>query len=64
MGNKRIGVVCYAVDTAIIAESENDLKRQLFQFFQASHQLNKNISTSKTKCMTIAKQPLRCKLAV
>ena len=39
MGNKRIDVVCYADDAAIIAESENDLRRQLFQFFQADYQL-------------------------
>ena len=64
MGNKKIGTACYADDAAIIAESENDLQGQLFKFFQASHQLNTNISTSKTKCMTIAKEPLRYKLVV
>ena len=64
MGNKRIGMVCYADDAALIADSEDDLQRQLFQFFQISRQLNMNISTNKTKCMTIAKDPLRCKLVV
>ncbi|XP_056635477.1 uncharacterized protein LOC130444396 [Diorhabda sublineata] len=64
MSNTRVGLVCYADDAAIIAESENDLQRQLFQFFLVSRQLNMNISISKTKCMTIAKDPLRCKLVV
>ncbi|XP_056647933.1 uncharacterized protein LOC130452580 [Diorhabda sublineata] len=64
MGNKRVGMVCYADDAAVIAESENDLQRELFQFFLISRQLNMNISISKTKCMTIAKDPLRCKLVV
>ncbi|XP_056633386.1 uncharacterized protein LOC130442984 [Diorhabda sublineata] len=53
------GMVCYGDDAAIIAESENDLQRQLFQFFLVRHQLNMNISINKTKCMTIAKDPLR-----
>ena len=64
MGNKRICMACYADGAAVISESENDLQGQLFQFFQASQQLNVIISTSKTKCMTIAKEPLRCKLVV
>ena len=38
MGNNRIGVVCYADDGAMIV-----VRKQLFQFFQASHQLNINI---------------------
>ena len=61
MDNKRIGMVCYADDAAIIVESE-DLQRHLLQFFQASHQLNMNISTRKTKCITIAKKLFGCKL--
>ena len=64
MGNKRIGMMCYTDDAAIIAKSEDDLQRQLFQFFQASHQLNVNIYTIKTKSMTIENEPLRCKLVV
>ncbi|XP_050519479.1 uncharacterized protein LOC126893388 [Diabrotica virgifera virgifera] len=64
MGNKRIGLMCYADDAAIIAKSEDDLQRQLFEFFQVSRQLNMNISTNKTKCITKAKDPLRCKLVV
>ena len=59
-GNKRIR----ADDAAIIVESENDLQRQLFHFFQTSHQLNTNISTGKTKYMIIVKEPLRCKLVL
>jgi len=66
LGIKRISMVCYADDAAITAESENDPQNQLFQFFQASLQLNMNISikTQMYDCMTIAKDPLRCKLMV
>ena len=64
MGDKTIGVVCYADDAAIIAQSENDPQRQLFWFFRASRQLNVNISTSKLKRVTIAKELLRCKLVM
>lgn len=60
LGNKRISMVCYADDAALI----DDQQRKLFQFFQASRQLNMNISINKTKCMTIAKDSLRCKLVV
>ena len=55
MGNKRIDMVCYADDAAIMAQSENDPQRQLVWFFRASRQLNINISTSKIKCVTIGK---------
>ncbi|XP_050503613.1 uncharacterized protein LOC126882681 [Diabrotica virgifera virgifera] len=64
MSNKRITMVCYTDDAALIAESEDDLQRQLFQFFQISRQLNMNMSTNNTKCMSTAKYPLRCKLVV
>ena len=57
MGNERIDMVSYV-------ELENDLQRQLFQSSQVSHQPNINISTSKSKCMTIAKELLRRKLVV
>ena len=58
LGNKRVGIA----DDA--AESENDLRRQLFQFCQARHQLDANVSSSKTKFVTIAKEPPRRELVV
>lgn len=64
MNNKPISMVCYADDAAIFAENENDLQRQLFKFYQVSRQLNMSISIEKTKSMTIAKEPLRCKLVI
>ena len=64
MVNKRIDIVCYADDAAIIVESENDLQSQLSQFFQARHQLNANISTNKTNCTANAKESPRCKFVV
>lgn len=57
-------MVCYAHDAAVIAKPKNDLQRQTFQFFQVSRQLSMNISISKTKCLTIVKDPLTCKLVV
>ena len=35
-----------------------------YKFEQAASAFNMLISTSKTQCLTIAKEPLRCKLAV
>ncbi|XP_060534516.1 uncharacterized protein LOC132706935 [Cylas formicarius] len=57
-------MVCYADNAAIIAESENNLQTQLFQFFLENRQLNMNISISNAKCISIVKDPLRCKLVV
>ncbi|KAH1017030.1 hypothetical protein HUJ05_007764 [Dendroctonus ponderosae] len=39
-----ISMVCYADDTKLFAESENDLQRQSFKFYQISQQLNMDIS--------------------
>lgn len=64
MGHSKISMVCYADDAAIIAETENDLQRQLLKFYQVSQQLNMAISTSKTKAMTISREPVRCKTVV
>ncbi|ERL84146.1 hypothetical protein D910_01504 [Dendroctonus ponderosae] len=51
MNNRAISMVFYADDAAIFAESEDDLQSQLFKFHR------------KTKTMTIAKEPMRCKLS-
>ena len=64
MGHNRISMVCYADDAVIIAETEDDLQRQLHKFYQASRGLNMNISIEKTKSITFAKDPVRCKLVV
>lgn len=57
-------MVCYADDAAIIAETEDDLQRQLYKFYKTSKLLNMNIATSKTKSMTFSRDIIRCKLVV
>lgn len=64
MGQKRISMVCYADDAAIFAETEDDLQKQLHRFYQVSQAMNMTISTEKTKSITFAKDPVRCKLVV
>lgn len=58
---KPISMICYADDATLLAETEDDLQRQLQRFNQASTQFNMKISISKTKCMTFAREPKRCK---
>lgn len=60
METHKISILCYADDAVLFAESENDLQRILQAF---NKQLNMKVS-NKTKCMTIAKEPLRCKLSI
>ena len=64
MGDKEIKAICYADDVALISESEDDLQRLLYKFGQTASAFHMLISTSKTQCLTIAKEPLRCTLAV
>lgn len=64
MGDHEIKIICYADDAVLVSSNENDLQRLLFAFEKTAANLNMMISTEKTKCMTISKQPLRCKLAV
>lgn len=63
-GSYNINSICYADDTVLIAENEDDLQRLLFQFYKTCQSFNMRISTQKTKCITISKEPLRCKLAI
>ena len=64
MGDRDIKILCYADDSVLIGESEDDVKKLLQVFNRTAKQLNMNISTAKTKCMTTSKTPLRCKLVV
>ena len=54
MGDKEIKAICY----------EDDLQRILYKVEQTASAFNMLIPTSKTQCLTIAKEPLRCKLAL
>lgn len=62
MGNTCFKVVCYADDAALIAESEDELQRLLHAFDQKAIRDNMEIKAEKTKCMAIAKEPIRCKV--
>ncbi|KAL6265901.1 hypothetical protein P5V15_002739 [Pogonomyrmex californicus] len=62
-GDHRVNCLCYADDTVLLAESEDDLQRLLHAFKITVEQYNIEISTTKTKSMTIAKETLRCKLS-
>ena len=64
MRDKEIKAICYADDVVLISESEDNLQRLLYKFKQTASPFNMLISTSKTQCLTIAKEPLRSKLAV
>ena len=64
MGDKKIKAICYADDVVLISENEDNLQRLLYKFEQTAPAFNMLISTSKTQCLTIAKEPLRYKLAV
>lgn len=64
MGRNKISIICYADDAVIIAETENDLQRQLHKLYLAAAKLNMNISVEKSKCMTLTREPRRCKLVV
>ena len=61
INKKPISMICYADDATILAETEDNLQRQFHRFNQVSKQFNMQISISKTKCMTFAREPTRCK---
>jgi len=61
-GNTYFNVVCYADDTVLIADSEDDLQRLLHSFNQSAKQFNMVITTDKTKCLVSSKESTRCKL--
>lgn len=64
MGNQQIGILCYADDAVLIAESEDDLQRMLHKFNTTARQYIMIISTEKTKTIVITKEPIRCKLEI
>ena len=64
MGIYKINILCYGDDAVLIAESEDDLQSILQAFNKQAAKFNMQISINKIKCMTMAKEPLRCKLAI
>ena len=62
MGSEEINIVWYADDIALIADTEDDLQRLLYNFQLSCLKFNMKISIHKTKAMTVSKEPLCCKL--
>jgi len=59
-----ITILCYADDTVIISENDDELQRLLYQFYLTAKRYNMWIAINKTKSLVVAKEPRRCKLAV
>ncbi|GJQ76099.1 putative Si dkeyp-35f12.3 [Trypoxylus dichotomus] len=64
MGNTYLNAVCYPDDTVLIADSEDNLQRLPHSFNQSAKQLNMVVTTDKTKCLVISKEPVKCKLEI
>jgi len=59
-----ITILCYADDTVIISENEDELQRLLHQFYLTAKRYNMSIAINKTKSLVVAQEPRRCKIAV
>jgi len=62
MGNDPIHIICYADDTALIADSEENLQTLLLRFDQMAERLNMEISLNKTKSLTISRNYTNCEV--
>ena len=63
MGSEVINIVCYDDNIALIADTENDLERLLYNFHLSCLKFNMKISIHKTKFVTTHcnKEPIRSK---
>lgn len=64
MGTAEIKMLCYADDAVLLSESENNLQRILHRFYRTVEEYNMKINVENTKCITLSKEPLTCKLTV
>jgi len=64
LGNSYVKILAYADDVVLLAESEDGLQRLLHKFKVTAQHFNMNINLTKTKCLTVSKEPLRCKLEI
>ena len=64
LGDDNVNMICYADDATLIADNEDDLQRLLNRFSQSCTKFDLNISSKKTKCVIISKEPLKCTLQV
>ena len=59
-----MNIICYADDTTLIADNEDDLQRLLNRFSYSCTKFDLKISSKKTKSLIISKEPLKCNLQV
>jgi len=59
-----IKIICYADDAVLISENEDELQRMLYRLHLMAKRFNMRISIAKTKSLVVAKEPIRCKLAI
>jgi hypothetical protein len=64
LGSRNIQIVCYADDAVLTADSEDKLQELQNQFCITAQTYNMAVSTSKTKTLTITKEPVQCKLVI
>jgi hypothetical protein len=62
MGIDSIYIICYADDTVLIADSEENLQTLLCRFDQMAERLNMEISLNKTKSLTISRNYTKCEI--
>lgn len=59
MCREEVNIICYGDDAVFIANTEDD-----FQFITHRTSFNVKVSKEKTKCVTVFKEPIRCKLEI
>ena len=59
-----MNIICYADDTTLIADNEDDLQRLLNRFSHSCTKFDLKISSKKTESLIISKEPLKCNLQV
>lgn len=59
-----VNIVCYADDTLLIADIENNLQRLLFKFNELAEIFNMKMPTEKTKALIVSKESVKCKLEI
>ncbi|XP_057654722.1 uncharacterized protein LOC130892978 [Diorhabda carinulata] len=64
IGNRNITILCYTDDAELISNSEDKLQRMLHILNKTAKEYNMAISTEETECLTVFKEPLRCKLEI
>jgi hypothetical protein len=64
IGDKDLNIIRCAGDSVHIADGENNLQRLLHQFVLSCKKYRMKMSVSKTKALTVSKEPLQCQLEI